>query len=140
MLYYNLFVFEKMSPVCHMIYVSPYLLLILQTSGPDTTDSWYSEHHVTEETMAKVDLKQRAGVSKCSKAANVYKFLGFLMIIIGEALNFLFDLLQLQAMKMLVRWLEGLQSNANNSGTSTLRLLYTVIIHEGDLMEKGMIK
>jgi hypothetical protein len=43
-------------------------------------------------------------------------------------------------MKMLVRWLEGLQSNANNSGTSTLRLLYTVIIHEGDLMEKGMIK
>ena len=140
MLYYNLFVFEKMSPVCHMIYVSPYLLLILQTSGPDTTDSWYSEHHVTEETMAKVDLKPYAGVSKCSKAANVYKFLGFLMIIIGEALNFLFDLLQLQAMKMLVRWLEGLQSNANNSGTSTLRLLYTVIIHEGDLMEKGMIK
>ena len=62
------------------------------------------------------------------------------MIIIGEALNFLFDLVQLQAMKMLVRWLEGLQSNANNSGTSTLRLLYTVIIHEGDLMEKGMIK
>lgn len=46
---------------------------------------------------------------------------------------------KLQAMKMLVRWLEGLQSNANNSGTSTLRLLYTVIIHEGDLMEKGMI-
>ena len=74
MLYYNLFVFEKMSPVCDLIYVAPYLLLILQTSGPDTTDSWYSEHHVTEETMAKVDLKQCAGVSKCSKAANVYNF------------------------------------------------------------------
>lgn len=74
------------------------LLMMDRTTGPDTTESWYSEHHVTEETMAK-----------------------------------------LQAMKMLVRWLEGLQSNANNSGTSTLRLLYTVIIHEGDLMEKGMI-
>ncbi|XP_062616219.1 sister chromatid cohesion protein PDS5 homolog B-like [Saccostrea cucullata] len=74
------------------------LLMMDRSSGPDTTESWYSEHHVTEETMAK-----------------------------------------LQAMKMLVRWLEGLQSNANNSGTSTLRLLYTVIIHEGDLMEKGMI-
>jgi sister-chromatid-cohesion protein PDS5 len=43
-------------------------------------------------------------------------------------------------MKLLVRWLLGLKSNTNNSATSTLRLLYTVIIHEGDLMEKGMIK
>lgn len=43
------------------------------------------------------------------------------------------------AMKMLVRWLLGLRSNAGNSATSTLRLLYTVIIHEGDLMERGKI-
>lgn len=50
------------------------------------------------------------------------------------------SLFQLQAMKLLTRWLQGLKSNANNSGTSTLRLLYTVIIHEGDLMEKGKIK
>ncbi|XP_076468516.1 sister chromatid cohesion protein PDS5 homolog A-like isoform X1 [Babylonia areolata] len=42
---------------------------------------------------------------------------------------------KVQAMKLLVRWLLGLKSNANNSATSTLRLLYTVIIHEGDLME-----
>ncbi|KAK3099941.1 hypothetical protein FSP39_012194 [Pinctada imbricata] len=74
------------------------LLMQDRTSGPDVTDSWYSEYHVTEETMAK-----------------------------------------LQAMKLLVRWLQGLKSNANNSGTSTLRLLYTVIIHEGDLMERGCI-
>ncbi|KAL3879117.1 hypothetical protein ACJMK2_031429 [Sinanodonta woodiana] len=46
---------------------------------------------------------------------------------------------KIQAMKMLVRWLLGLKSNVNNSGISTLRLLYTVIIHEGDLMEKGKI-
>ncbi|XP_029643842.1 sister chromatid cohesion protein PDS5 homolog B isoform X1 [Octopus sinensis] len=43
------------------------------------------------------------------------------------------------AMKMLVRWLLGLRNNAGNSATSTLRLLYTVIIHEGDLMERGKI-
>jgi len=47
---------------------------------------------------------------------------------------------QLQAMKLLVRWLQGLKSNASNSGTSTLRLLHTVIKHDGDLMEKSMIK
>ena len=47
---------------------------------------------------------------------------------------------QLQAMKLLMRWLLGLKNNNNNSGTSTLRLLYTVIVHEGDLMERGKIK
>ena len=47
---------------------------------------------------------------------------------------------QLQAMKLLMRWLLGLKNNTNNSGTSTLRLLYTVIVHEGDLMERGKIK
>lgn len=46
---------------------------------------------------------------------------------------------KIQAMKLLVRWLMGLKSNVNNSCTSTLRLLYTVIVHEGDLMEKGLI-
>ncbi|XP_052089620.1 sister chromatid cohesion protein PDS5 homolog B-like isoform X2 [Mytilus californianus] len=74
------------------------LLMQDHTFGPSTTESWYSEHHVTEESMAK-----------------------------------------LQSMKLLTRWLQGLKSNANNSGTSTLRLLYTVIAHEGDLMEKGNI-
>ena len=51
---------------------------------------------------------------------------------------YLYD--QVQAMKLLVRWLLGIRSNAQNSGTSTVRLLYTVIIHEGDLMEQGAIK
>jgi len=45
---------------------------------------------------------------------------------------------KIQAMKLLVRWLLGLKSNTSNSGTSTLRLLYTVIIHNGDLMESGI--
>ncbi|XP_059168056.1 sister chromatid cohesion protein PDS5 homolog A-B-like isoform X2 [Physella acuta] len=45
---------------------------------------------------------------------------------------------KIQAMKLLVRWLLGLKSNTSNSGTSTLRLLYTVIIHDGDLMENGL--
>ncbi|GFO14487.1 sister chromatid cohesion protein pds5 homolog b [Plakobranchus ocellatus] len=45
---------------------------------------------------------------------------------------------KVQAMKLLVRWLLGLKSNTGNSGTSTLRLLYVVIIHDGDLMENGL--
>ena len=47
---------------------------------------------------------------------------------------------KMQAMKLLMRWLLGLKSNMNNCCTSTLRLLYTIIVHEGDLMEKGLIK
>ncbi|XP_052794341.1 sister chromatid cohesion protein PDS5 homolog A-like isoform X2 [Mya arenaria] len=46
---------------------------------------------------------------------------------------------KIQAMKLLMRWLLGLKSNVNNCCTSTLRLLYTVIVHEGDLMEKMLI-
>ena len=47
---------------------------------------------------------------------------------------------QLQALKMMTRWLLGVKSDANKSATSTLRLLYTLVLHEGDLMEKGRIK
>ncbi|KAL5012757.1 hypothetical protein ScPMuIL_011308 [Solemya velum] len=74
------------------------LLMQDRTIGPSTTEAWYADHLVMEETHAKI-----------------------------------------QAMKLLVRWLLGLKTTANNSAMSTLRLLYTVIIHEGDLMEKGQI-
>ena len=47
---------------------------------------------------------------------------------------------QLQGLKMMVRWLLGLKSNSGNSGTSTLRLLTTLILHDGDLMERGAVK
>ncbi|KAF8783022.1 Sister chromatid cohesion protein PDS5 like protein [Argiope bruennichi] len=55
-----------------------------------------------------------------------------------------FDLLpeetkvKVEGMKMIVRWLLGLKSAAQ-SGVSTLRLLTTVILHRGDLMEKGHV-
>ena len=48
--------------------------------------------------------------------------------------------LQVLALKLMMRWLLGLKSNENSSGTSTLRLFYTIIVHEGDLMERGQIK
>ncbi|KAI0216629.1 hypothetical protein LSAT2_031380 [Lamellibrachia satsuma] len=46
---------------------------------------------------------------------------------------------KLQGLKLMVRWLIGLKSNSGNSGTSTLRLLNTLILHDGDLMERGAI-
>ncbi|CAH1778266.1 unnamed protein product [Owenia fusiformis] len=46
---------------------------------------------------------------------------------------------KVQSMKMMVRWLLGLRSNATNCGSSTLRLLFTCIKNDGDLMEKGLI-
>ncbi len=47
---------------------------------------------------------------------------------------------KVQALKMMVRWLLGIKSNDNNVATSTLRLLSTMLTHDGDLMEKGKIK
>ncbi|GIX88952.1 sister chromatid cohesion protein PDS5 homolog B [Caerostris extrusa] len=55
-----------------------------------------------------------------------------------------FDLLpeetkvKVEGMKMIVRWLLGLKTAAQ-SAVSTLRLLTTVILHRGDLMEKGHV-
>ena len=46
---------------------------------------------------------------------------------------------KLQAMKMMVRWLLGMRNNENNVAVSTLRLLSTMLTHDGDLMEKGQI-
>jgi sister-chromatid-cohesion protein PDS5 len=45
---------------------------------------------------------------------------------------------KMEGMKLMVRWLLGMKTSVN-SGTSTLRLLTTVIKHEGDLMERGAI-
>ncbi|XP_077983606.1 sister chromatid cohesion protein PDS5 homolog A-like isoform X2 [Glandiceps talaboti] len=46
---------------------------------------------------------------------------------------------KVKAMKFLVRWLLGLKSNEQGSGTSTIRLLTTMIRNEGDLMEKSKV-
>ncbi len=46
---------------------------------------------------------------------------------------------KVQAMKMMVRWLLGMKNNDNNVALSTLRLLSTMLTHDGDLMEKDKI-
>ncbi|XP_055492825.1 sister chromatid cohesion protein PDS5 homolog B isoform X1 [Leucoraja erinacea] len=48
-------------------------------------------------------------------------------------------LTKIQAMKMMVRWLMGMRTNANKSGTSTLRLLTAILNSDGDLTEQGKI-
>lgn len=52
----------------------------------------------------------------------------------------LFFLLQIQAIKMMVRWLLGMKNNHSKSGTSTLRLLTTILHSDGDLTEQGKIR
>ncbi len=47
---------------------------------------------------------------------------------------------KLQAMKTMVRWLMGMRNNENNVALSTLRLLSTMLTHDGDLMEKGRVR
>ncbi|NXU32815.1 PDS5B protein, partial [Thalassarche chlororhynchos] len=46
---------------------------------------------------------------------------------------------QIQAIKMMVRWLLGMKNNHSKSGTSTLRLLTTILHSDGDLTEQGKI-
>ena len=46
---------------------------------------------------------------------------------------------KLQAMKLMVRWLLGMKNNESNVAVSTLRLLSTMLTHDGDLMEKDQI-
>uniref|UniRef100_T1J3Z9 Uncharacterized protein n=1 Tax=Strigamia maritima TaxID=126957 RepID=T1J3Z9_STRMM len=45
---------------------------------------------------------------------------------------------KIEGMKLMVRWLLGLKTSTN-SAISSLKLLTTVILHDGDLMEKGKI-
>lgn len=47
---------------------------------------------------------------------------------------------QIQAIKMMVRWLLGMKNNHSKSGTSTLRLLTTILHSDGDLTEQGKIR
>ncbi|KAG8524845.1 Sister chromatid cohesion protein PDS5-B [Galemys pyrenaicus] len=46
---------------------------------------------------------------------------------------------RIQAIKMMVRWLLGMKNNHSKSGTSTLRLLTTILHSDGDLTEQGKI-
>lgn len=46
----------------------------------------------------------------------------------------------MQAIKMMVRWLLGMKNNHSKSGTSTLRLLTTILHSDGDLTEQGKIR
>lgn len=40
----------------------------------------------------------------------------------------------------MVRWLLGMKNNHSKSGTSTLRLLTTILHSDGDLTEQGKIR
>ncbi|EDO49632.1 predicted protein [Nematostella vectensis] len=45
----------------------------------------------------------------------------------------------IKGIKVMVRWLEGLQSNHKNSGLPVLRLLHTVLVHAGDLQNNNCV-
>uniref|UniRef100_A0A452VG64 PDS5 cohesin associated factor B n=1 Tax=Ursus maritimus TaxID=29073 RepID=A0A452VG64_URSMA len=49
------------------------------------------------------------------------------------------QIFEIQAIKMMVRWLLGMKNNHSKSGTSTLRLLTTILHSDGDLTEQGKI-
>lgn len=48
--------------------------------------------------------------------------------------------LQVQAIKLLVRWLLGMKNNQSKSANSTLRLLSAMLVSEGDLTEQKKIR
>lgn len=50
------------------------------------------------------------------------------------------SVLQVQAIKLLVRWLLGMKNNQSKSANSTLRLLSAMLVSEGDLTEQKKIR
>lgn len=62
-----------------------------------------------------------------------------------QGLNFIFLVMlflfpQVQAIKLLVRWLLGMKNNQSKSANSTLRLLSAMLVSEGDLTEQKKIR
>lgn len=45
--------------------------------------------------------------------------------------------LQIQGIKLMVRWLLGVKNNQSKSGNSTLRMLTAILHSDGDLTEQG---
>lgn len=50
--------------------------------------------------------------------------------------SFIF-LIQIQGIKLMVRWLLGVKNNQSKSGNSTLRMLTAILHSDGDLTEQG---
>lgn len=44
---------------------------------------------------------------------------------------------QIQGIKLMVRWLLGVKNNLSKSGNSTLRMLTAILSSDGDLTEQG---
>jgi len=47
---------------------------------------------------------------------------------------------QMEGLKMIVRWLLGVKSSSASTVSPTLRLLYSMILSEGDLTESSRIR
>ena len=47
---------------------------------------------------------------------------------------------QMEGLKMIVRWLLGVKSSSASTVTPTLRLLYSMVLCEGDLTESKQIR
>jgi len=47
---------------------------------------------------------------------------------------------QMEGLKMIVRWLLGVKSSSPSTVTPTLRLLYSMVLAEGDLTESKRIR
>lgn len=47
---------------------------------------------------------------------------------------------QIQGIKLMVRWLLGVKNNQSKSGNSTLRMLTAILHSDGDLTEQGRMR
>lgn len=87
---------------------------------------WTTDEEVSPEVLAKV----RGSVQYvCNKDGELTAYVFMLLL-----------LPQVQAIKLLVRWLLGMKNNQSKSANSTLRLLSAMLVSEGDLTEQKKIR
>uniref|UniRef100_A0A3Q2NNN2 PDS5 cohesin associated factor B n=1 Tax=Fundulus heteroclitus TaxID=8078 RepID=A0A3Q2NNN2_FUNHE len=58
-------------------------------------------------------------------------------IVLTNFFFFLWTSIQIQGIKLMVRWLLGVKNNQSKSGNSTLRMLTAILHSDGDLTEQG---
>lgn len=116
--------------------------LCLQSVGNKNGKLWTTDEEVSPEVLAKVrgaNVVYTMTVFSFSPIWISWIITSHILLIkTSSPIHYL--LLQVQAIKLLVRWLLGMKNNQSKSANSTLRLLSAMLVSEGDLTEQKKIR
>lgn len=106
---------------------------VLQSVGNKNGKLWTTDEEVSPEVLAKVR-------GRLIPPPHLLLTETVLFLMFSIASFVLSSSHQVQAIKLLVRWLLGMKNNQSKSANSTLRLLSAMLVSEGDLTEQKKIR